>query len=117
MSKQKFVLVISYDLFNSRADFFQAVKDFEASDIEMNFVDKAEQIINTEYVRIRFMSRRQSLEGYHCDEIFGYRDKYIEERLKDPKKPRFSGSLVEYIKKIDENAKSDAFLLSELARL
>ena len=116
MSKQKFVLVISYDLFNSRADFFQAVKDFEASGIEMR-VNKGAQIIDTEYVRIRFMSRRQNLDGYHCDEIFGYRDKYIEERLKDPKKPRFSGSLVEYIKKIDENAKSDAFLQSELNRL
>ena len=116
MDDKKIILVISLTVPYSRAEFFEALKQFEENGINVCYVNKVDQVIHTENAHIRFMSRRQSLEGYHCDEIFGYRDKYIEERLKDPKKPRYSGSLVEYMKKLDENARTDAFLKSELEK-
>lgn len=120
MNKEKrMVLFVSKSLLYSRAEFFKAMEDLATNNIDFTVIDRINQIIKTKSnIYIRFMCYYQNFDGYHdCDEILGYRDRFIECRLKYPTKPQFSGSLVEYIKKLEENDKTDIFLKSELDKI
>ena len=115
--EKKFVLHISHNIPYSRAEFFTALKQFEDAGVELSFVDKTNQIIATEHVVIFFKTRHCHISEYKYEEIFGIRNQFNECFLKDPKKPRYSGSLVEYVKKLEENAITDAFLKNELDKI
>jgi hypothetical protein len=117
MADRKLVVQISYNFPYSRAEFFYALKDLTEAGIDIVKVDKEKQEILTKNVHILFMSQHRDLTGYRFDEIFGWRDRFNECFLKDPKKPRYSGTLVEYVKKLEENAITDAFLKSELDKI
>lgn len=117
MADIKTVIHISRNLPYSRAEFFATLKAFTNAGIEVMQVNRATQEIWTRNVYVRFMYRHCSLSGYHIDEIFGERNQFNECYLKDRKKPRYSGTLVEYVKKLEENAVTNAFLKSELDKI
>jgi hypothetical protein len=117
MDDKKVVLHISHNIPYSRAEFFAALTAFKDAGIEIVQVDKEHQQIWTKNVYVRFMTRHCHISGYHVEEIFGIRNQFNECFLKDKNKPRYSGSLVEYVKKLEENAVTDAFLESELEKL
>lgn len=115
--EKKFVLHISHNIPYSRAEFFTALKQFEDAGVELSFVDKTNQIIATEHVVIFFKTRHCHISEYKYEEIFGIRNQFNECYLKDKSKPRYSGSLVEYVKKLEENAVTNAFLKNELDKI
>jgi hypothetical protein len=117
MADIKTVIHISHNIPYSRAEFFTALTAFTDAGIEVVKVNRARQEIWTRNVYVRFMTRHCDLAGYHIDEIFGIRNQFNEYRLKDRTKPRYSGSLVEYVKKLEENAVTDAFLEKELDKI
>lgn len=117
MADRKTVIHVSHNVPYSRADFFATLTAFKNAGIDIVGVNRENQEIWTENVYVRFLNRYSDFEGYRIDEIFGIRNQFNECFLKDPKKPRYSGTLVEYVKKLEENAITDAFLKSELAKI
>jgi hypothetical protein len=117
MADIKTVIHISHNIPYSRAEFFAALTAFTDAGIEVVKVNRARQEIWTRNVYVRFMTRHCDLAGLRIDEIFGERNQFNECYLKDRKKPRYSGTLTEYVKKLEENAVTDAFLEKELDKI
>lgn len=117
MADRKVVIHVSHSIPYSRAEFFAALTAFKNAGIDIVGVNRENQEIWTENVYVRFLTRYSNFEGYHIDEIFGIRNQFNECRLNDRNKPRYSGTLTEYVKKLEENAITDAFLKSELAKI
>ena len=117
MVDRKTVIHVSHNIPYSRAEFFAALSAFTDAGIEVIQVDRARQEIWTRNVYIRFLTRHTDLAGLRIDEIFGERNQFNEWYLKDRNRPRYSGKLAEYVKKVEENAVTDAFLKAELDKI
>ena len=117
MDGMKTVIHVSHDVPYSRAEFFTTLESFSENKIEVIKVCRATQEIWTKHVYIRFLTRHSNFCGLSVDELFGIRNYFNEIYLKDRTKPRFSGSIADYVKKIEENATNDAFLKQELDKI
>jgi hypothetical protein len=115
--EKKTAVFISSSLPHSIADFYTNLEKLNDLGIHTRYVDRARRFIITDNIFVYFKIAGNSLSGLWCDEMFGDVSQFDLYRLKDSSKPRFSGTLVEYIKKIEDNAKTDAFLNSELEKL
>lgn len=115
--EKKVVVYISSSVPHSIADFYKNIEKLNELGIHTRHLERSRRFIITDNVFIYFRAVGESLSGLHCDEMFGCVSDYDLYRLKDRNKPRYSGSLVEYIKKIEENAKTDKFLNEELEKL
>lgn len=114
---KKTAVFISSSIPHSMADFYTTLEKLNNLGIHTRYVDRARRFFITDNLMVYFKAVGQSLSGIWCDEMFGDVSKFDLYRLKDVEKPRYSGTLVEYIKKIEGNAKADAFLNSELEKL
>jgi hypothetical protein len=110
----KTAVMISSSLPHSIADFYTTIDAIKENDIYVRYISKDNRFIITNYLIIYFKSSAQSLDGLWCDEMFGEVSQFDLYRLKDPSKPRYSGSLIEYIKKLEDIGNAMAFLESEL---
>lgn len=118
MSGLKTALYISRDLPHSIADFYKTLDELNQAEIHTVFVDRKYRVFNTEEVVVCFRAAGQNIDGFRVDELFGcYDPKWDLSHLKDRNKPQFSGTLVEYVKKLKENAETDRFLISELNKI
>jgi hypothetical protein len=118
MNDKKVAVVISESVHHSIADFYNTLDTLNNIGFRsVRYVHRARRFFMTDNIIVYFVADGQSLAGLWCDEIFGCVSTFDLYHLKDMKKPRYSGSLVEYIQKIEDNAKSDAFLRSELEKI
>lgn len=116
--EKKVVVYISSSVPHSIADFYKCIDELTNIGIHTRYINRDRRFLITENVIVYFKAEGQSLVGTSgFDEMFGCVSNYDLYRLKDRNKPRYSGSLVEYIKKIEENAKTDKFLNEELEKL
>lgn len=117
MFERKTAVLISSSVPHSIADFYDTIKQLNELGIHAIKIDRARRFIIADSIIVYFLAVGQSLSGLWCDEMFGDVSQFELYRLKDRKKPRFSGSLVEYIKKTEDNAKAEKFLNSELEKI
>lgn len=115
--EKKTAVMISSSIPHSIADFYSTIDALKEKGIFIRYISKENRFIITNFLIIYFKAAGQSLNGLWCDEMFGEVSQFDLYRLKDPSKPRYSKSLIEYIKKLEDDAITDAFLLSELERL
>jgi hypothetical protein len=115
--EKKTAVLISSSIPHSIADFYTNIEKLTELGIHTRHINRERRFLITDNIVVYFKAVGQSLDGLWCDEMFGDVSQFELYRLKDRDKPRFSGTLVEYIKKIEDNAKADAFLNSEFERL
>ena len=60
-------------------------------------------LVDNYALEIHVTYKGENLTGYTYDEIFGTNDPDILARLKDPNKPRFEGSILDYIRQLAAN--------------
>lgn len=116
-NEKKIAVYISSSVPHSIADFYDNIEKLTEIGIHTRYINRARRFLITENMIVYFRAAGQSLAGLYCDAMFGEVSDFDLYHLKDGDKPRFSGTLVEYIKKIEDNAKADAFLNSEFERL
>lgn len=118
MNDIKSALYISRDLPHSIADFYKTLDELNQAGIHTLHVDRRYRVFHTKEVMVCFRAAGQNIDGFQVDELFGcYDPKWDLCHLKDQHTNRFSGTIVEYIKKLKENAETDKFLNEELEKL
>lgn len=118
MSELKSALYLSAGLPYSIADFYKTLDELNQAEIHTVHVDRTHRVFQTEEVVVYFRAVGQNIDGFQVDELFGcYDPKWDLCHLKDQHTNRFSGTIVEYIKKLKENTETDRFLMSELSRI
>lgn len=66
------------------------------------YYDKGWHTISTEHVVIHVVHRGNCMEALRYDEIFNTNDPIILARLNNPNKPRFKGSILDYVEQVEK---------------
>lgn len=116
MGERKTIVYISSSVPHSIADFYNTIDNLNKISLHTQYISRSKRFFMTEAAIVYFRAAGQSLSGLFCDEMFGEPSAFDLYRLKNHDKPRYSGTLVEYIQKVEDAAIADRFLREELLR-